>query len=132
MNTKLILLTLGIWFFFMVLAIINAGMREGIFSLYLNSLRSHQLSTITLMILIFVVTYLLFRFRVLELSDKQALFMGFFWLILSISFEFLAGHYIFGNSWENLFGDYNIFRGRIWILILITLFISPYLAKKLI
>ena len=54
------------------------------------------------------------------------------WFCLTEAFEFLAGHYIFKNSWEKIFNDYNIFKGRVWILIPIWVGIAPYLFYKLI
>lgn len=132
MDIKFIVITLGTWFLFIVLAIVNAGLRERVFTEFFDELRSHQLSTFTLMIFLFVVTYLVLRYSNIDLTDTQAFIMGTIWLIMAISFEFLAGHYVFGNSWELLIGDYNIFKGRIWILILITTFLAPYLAKKLV
>jgi hypothetical protein len=58
--------------------------------------------------------------------------MGTIWVIMTICFEFLAGHYVFGNSWDHLIADYNILKGRIWMFIPITTFVSPYLANKII
>jgi hypothetical protein len=43
-------------------------------------------------------------------------------------FELLAGHYVFGNSWEKLLADYNLFRGRIWVLVLIVILFAPLWA----
>jgi len=75
------------------------------------------------------VTYLILRFSDLNLSDSQALFMGITWVILTIGFEFIAGHYAFGNSWEKLLADYNILNGRIWSLVLLIEFIAPLLSN---
>ncbi|MDY6896123.1 MAG: hypothetical protein SVO01_12035 [Thermotogota bacterium] len=130
MESKFILITLGTWFLFMLLAIINAGIREGIYTSFLDELRAHQLSTITLMIIFLIGAYLVLRFSQLHLSDQQALIMGSIWMIMTLCFEFIAGHFLFGNSWEKLFADYNILKGRIWILIPITTFLSPYLVNK--
>jgi hypothetical protein len=47
---------------------------------------------------------------------------------LTVAFEFFAGHYAFGNSWERLIADYNVFRGRIWILVLLANFFAPLWA----
>lgn len=132
MDIKFIVITLGTWFLFIILAIANAGLREKVFTEFFDELRSHQLSTFTRMIFLFVVTYLVLRYSGIDLTDTQAFIMGTIWFIMAISFEFLAGHYVFGNSWELLIGDYNIFKGRIWVLILITTFLAPYLAKKLV
>jgi hypothetical protein len=131
MSPKFVMITLGTWFVFMVFAIINAIIRQGVFSSFLSELRAHQLSTFTLMILFLMITYVVFRFTDISLSDNQAFFMGTVWLILTISFEFLAGHFVFGNPWEKLFADYNVFMGRIWILIPLTTFVAPYLIKKI-
>lgn len=132
METKFLIITFGTWFLFMILAIINAILREGLFTSFLPELRAHQLSTITLMILFFIGTYLILRYSEIRLSDQQAIIMGCIWIIMTILFEFVSGHYLFGNSWNKLIADYNIFKGRIWIFIPITTLISPYLANKLI
>jgi multidrug transporter EmrE-like cation transporter len=116
----------------MIIAIINAILREGIFTSFLNELRAHQLSTLTLMILFFIGTYLILHYSEIQLSDQQALIMGCIWVTMTILFEFVAGHYLFGNSWDKLIADYNIFKGRIWILIPITTLVSPYIANRLI
>lgn len=131
MSSKFIIVTIGTWLLFMVLAILNAIVREGVYTSFLDELRAHQLSTITLMTLFFITTYLIVRYSELHLSNQQAFLIGTIWMILTISFEFIAGHYVFGNSWEKLLADYNILKGRIWILIPITTFVSPYLATKL-
>lgn len=125
------MITLGTWFLFMVLAIVNAGLREGFYNSFLDELRSHQLSTFTLMLIIFICTFLVLRFSKIQLTDQQTFLMGTIWVIMTICFEFLAGHYAFGNSWDKLIADYNILNGKIWILIPITTFISPFLTNKL-
>ena len=47
-----------------------------------------------------------------------------------LAFEFLAGHYVFGTPWSELLADYNVFRGRIWVLVLITTATAPWLAAQ--
>lgn len=75
-------------------------------------------------------TYVVFRVSNLELDDSRALFMGTIWLGLTIAFEFVAGHYVFGNPWEKLLVDYNLLEGRIWSLVLLTIFLMPYIINK--
>ena len=129
MEMKMITVTLGTWFLFMILAIINAGIRNGVYKPIVGDLTAHQISTLIFAIVIFVVTYLILRFSDLNLSDSQALFMGITWVILTIGFEFIAGHYAFGNSWEKLLADYNILNGRIWSLVLLIEFIAPLVSN---
>jgi len=131
MESKFLMVTLATWFLFMILAIANAVIREAVYTSFLDELRAHQLSTFTLMIIFFIGTFLVLRFTGLKLTDQQTFLMGTIWVIMTISFEFLAGHYAFGNSWEKLVADYNILKGRIWILIPITTFVSPFLTNRL-
>ncbi len=126
---KIIAVTLGTWFLFMILAIINAGIRNGVYKPIVGDLTAHQISTIIFIFVILVVTYLILRFSDLNLSDSQALFMGITWVILTIGFEFIAGHYAFGISWEKLLADYNILNGRVWGLVPLTVFIAPSLSS---
>jgi len=109
MNSKLVIVTIGTWFLFMILAIINAGIRNGIFKPKYGDLVAHQISTIIFIILLLVVTYLVFRLSNIELSNTESILIGVTWLVSTIIFEFIAGHYAFGNSWEKLFADYNIY-----------------------
>jgi hypothetical protein len=131
MDNKLLYFIIGTWFIFMILAIINAGIRNVIYKPVVGDLIAHQISTIIFIIVILSITYLILRFSNFKLSDSQAILIGALWIILTISFEFIAGHFIFGNTWEKLFADYNIIEGRIWILVLLTTFIAPYLTNKL-
>lgn len=130
MDTKFIMVTLGVWFIFVIVAIINGGIRNNVYKPYVGDLTAHQISTIIFIITILVITYLILKFSNIQLSDSQALIMGFIWLLLTIFFEFIAGHYIFGNSWDKIVGDYNILKGRIWSLVLLTTFLAPYITNK--
>ena len=130
MDRKFIFVLIGTWFVFMILAIINAIIRNAVYKPIIGDLRAHQLSTIIFIILVISITYLILRFSHLYLSDKEALIMGSIWLIFTICFEFLAGHYVFGNSWDKLFADYNIIKGRIWSLVLITTLFAPFISKR--
>ena len=131
MDSKFFIILFGTWFLFMVLAIINAAIRNNTFKPIFGNLLAHQISTLIFIVIILVVTYLVLRFSSIELTNNQALLMGILWFIFTILFEFLAGHFVFGNSWDKLFADYNILQGRIWSLVLITLLVSPYVSNKL-
>jgi hypothetical protein len=130
MDTKFIMITLGVWFLFVIFAIINGGIRNKFFKPYVGDSIAHQISTIIFIIVILIVTYLILKFSYIQLSDSQAIIMGTIWLLLTIFFEFIAGHYIFGNPWDKLVSDYNILKGRIWSLVLLTTFLAPYITNK--
>ncbi|MFW6110491.1 MAG: hypothetical protein ACOC6H_00470 [Thermoproteota archaeon] len=131
MISKFFTVTVGAWFLFMVLAIINAGIRNSMYKPAVGDLAAHQISSIIFIAVILMATYAILKFSNLELANSEALLMGTIWLGLTIAFEFLAGHYVFGNPWDKLLTDYNLLEGRIWSLVLLTIFLAPYLTNKL-
>ena len=59
-------------------------------------------------------------------SSGELLGVGLVWLLLTIAFEFLLGHYVSGATWEAQLADYNLLRGRLWPLVLLTTFLAPW------
>ena len=62
-------------------------------------------------------------------TGSRALAAGGWWLVLTLAFEFLAGHYLFGDSWDKLLADYSIARGRIWLLVPLVTLVAPLWAQ---
>ena len=131
MDVKLFKKTILSWLVLVFLAIINGYLRNYLYKPILGDLIAHQVSTFIFIIVIFLVTYLFFAKNIKQTTKKELFFIGLIWFILTECFEFLAGHYVFKNSWEKLFTDYNIFKGRLWILVIITTIFSPYIISKL-
>jgi hypothetical protein len=117
------------WFILMVVAIINGAIREAISMNSLGDLPAHQVSTLTGIILLGVVIWALSRWWPLT-SARQAWTVGLIWLAMTIAFEFLFGHFVMGHPWSKLLHDYNIFAGRVWLLVLIWTTIAPYVFYK--
>jgi hypothetical protein len=114
------------WLPMPVIAILNAAIREKILSGFLDELKSHQLSTFLLIIWMSIYCWLVFPY--LHIGMKiDAWTTGLIWLTMTVLFEFLAGRYVFNNSWKRLFADYNITSGRLWAVFLVYLAVLPYL-----
>ena len=115
------------WFGLLILAIINGTIRDFNYQKKIGEHRGHQLSTITLLMLMSVYCYFLFNFWQLN-SVSQAISVGIYWLVLTLAFEFLFGHFVSKKEWKVLLRDYNILKGRLWILIPLWTAIVPYLS----
>lgn len=96
----------------------------------MNELLAHQISSFTAIALFAVYFWILNR-RWSMTNAQQALIIGFNWLLLTVIFELLFGHYVMGHPWKRLFHDYNIFAGRLWSLILLWNFIGPYVIFRI-
>lgn len=117
------------WLLFLPLAILNGIAREKIYRTNVGDLASHQISTAIAVVAYFALAYFLWRNVATGLSTPALFAVGGIWVLMTICFEFGFGHYVDGRSWEWLFQDYNIFKGRLWGLFLLFIFLSPYLVK---
>jgi hypothetical protein len=113
-----------LWFGLLILAIINGAIRDFTYLKILGEHKAHQASTIKLIFLISAYCYFAFGYWKLG-SVSEAMTVGILWLILTLAFEFLFGHFVAKHSWEKLLSNYNIFKGNLWILILIWTAIVP-------
>jgi hypothetical protein len=125
-----ILRAFAIWVLLLILAILNGGARDILITPKIGDSAGHIISTIFLCVLILLVSYFSIHW-INPTGSLDPLIIGSFWVTLTVAFEFLAGHYVFGNSWQKLFGDYNVIQGRIWILVLVADFTAPIWAAKL-
>ncbi len=118
------------WFPLIFMAIANGLFREKILSSRLNELQAHQMSTTTMIVLFAIYVWILFKIWI-PTSFNQSIMIGIVWLTLTIIFEFLFGHYVAGHSWDRLLQDYNILKGKVWVLVLIWILIAPYIVYRL-
>ncbi len=114
------------WVPMVIIAVANGAARDLVYGKRLSELRAHQVSTVTGIVLFGLYIFALTRYWKIE-SSGQALSIGFIWLLLTLAFEFLFGRFVAGRSWERLLHDYNLFAGRIWILIPVWIAVAPYL-----
>ena len=56
--------------------------------------------------------------------------VGGLWCGLTLAFEFLAGHYFFGASFETLIGDWNMAAGHLWPLVPAVCLLAPVAAGR--
>ena len=117
------------WIPMVFIGILNGIVREVTYGKYLSELRSHQVSTITGVLLFSLYIWILTGFWSFA-SAEQALTIGLIWLGLTVVFEFSFGHYVAGHTWSRLLSDYNILAGRVWIVVLIWIAIAPLLFSR--
>ncbi|HXF48456.1 MAG TPA: hypothetical protein VNL73_03390 [Verrucomicrobiae bacterium] len=126
----MLLRAFAIWLILVPLAILNGTVRNYLLVPLVGNGAAHIISSVTLSILIFAVAWFFIGW-IHPASAQQALGLGFFWLVLTVLFEFGAGHYLFKNPWEKLLADYDVFKGRVWILVLLATLFAPYAAARM-
>ena len=119
------------WFILALLASFNGWVRDKVYKKILSDLTAHQLSTIIFIGLLFFVSYFFVKYS--GLNDSIELWtIGLSWLVLTVLFEFLFGHYVFRHRWSEILADYNIRKGRVWIFVLIATLVAPIVVHLLI
>ncbi len=118
-----------LWLGLPVIAVLNGAIRELLFTDPLGELFAHQLSSFT--IVIFISAYVWVAEGRWRLSSaREAAAVGAVWLVQTLLFEFLFGHYVMGHSWASLLADYNVFAGRFWSIVLFWTAVSPLVIYK--
>jgi hypothetical protein len=118
------------WFPIIILAFVNATIREAVYKRYVGELAAHQISTATLCILAGIYVWVLSRHSKLE-SSGQAVGVGLMWLVMTIIFETGLGRYVLGNPWSQVLRDYNVLEGRVWPLFVLWLTVSAYVFYRI-
>ncbi|MDJ0594066.1 MAG: hypothetical protein QNJ72_29505 [Pleurocapsa sp. MO_226.B13] len=115
----------GMWLGMAVIAIANGYIGNTYVTPRLGDYGNHVYKTLFMIPVIFLFSWLYANATRGETWLASALFVSCFWLGLTILFEFVFGHYVLRNSWEVLIADYRIWRGRLWLLVLISDAIAP-------
>jgi len=114
------------WIPLVFIAIINGAIREGWYGKHVSELQAHQLSTATGVLLFGVYIWVLVGIG-RPASGGQALTVGLVWLGMTVACEFLFGHYVAKRSWSDLLHDDNLFAGRVWLVVLVWVTLTPCL-----
>lgn len=118
-----------VWCAIIPIAIANGALRDLLIAPRAGDALAHVISTVLLCGAILVWTWLTVGW--IEPADaRTAVRIGLFWLALTVAFEFLAGHFVFGTPWRRLLADYDLAAGRIWVLVPVTTAIAPWLAAR--
>lgn len=118
------------WFPMVAIAIANGALRESWYGQHLRELTAHQISTLTAVVLFGAYIWFVVQFWS-PTSKAQAIAIGLLWLVMTIAFEFLFGHFVAGHTWERLLHDYNLLAGRVWPLVLVWVAVAPYLFFRM-
>lgn len=117
----------AVWFLLVAAAIFNGTLRVGLLAPAAGERAAHLLSTLLLCVLLLLIARMTMGW-IRAGGHVRWTGIGALWLAMTLAFEFLAGHFLFGAGWDRLLADYDIAAGRIWILVLLTTFLAPRVA----
>jgi hypothetical protein len=112
-----------------VLGVANGVARVALYEKRIGPRRAHYLSTATLVLLLGA--YIRALASVWPIPSRgAALSVGCAWSALTIAFEFGFGRFVAHETWSALFEQYNLARGKVWVVIPVWMAIGPAVLRK--
>jgi hypothetical protein len=119
----------AVWAGILLIAMLNGAARELLITPLTGPSAGHIVSTLLLSGVVMLAAWVSSPW-VGPRSAGECLTIGGWWVGLTLTFEFLAGHYLFGKPWPTLLADYNLLQGRIWVLVPLVTLLSPLWAYR--
>ena len=113
------------WLLLLVVMFANGAIRVVILQPHLGEDRARQVASLSGVAVVLIVSWLFVR-RAPEAGSSQLLRVGVAWLASTVAFELVFGHFVSGLSWSALLADYDVMRGRLWSLILVSVSLGPW------
>jgi hypothetical protein len=119
----------GIWFLLVITAIVNGLIRENYLVDLAGTKLALPLSGLLLSVLVLLITSLLVP--IFGSQDRKTYWgIGLFWVVLTLLFEFIFGHFVFGKSWSEIMQVFNIKNGDLFIFVLFVTAAAPSISAK--
>jgi hypothetical protein len=118
----------AVWLLLLVIAVGAGTLRAKLLQPRVGERAAHQLGTLAVVALFAGVIWWTVGWIDPGLDPGRLAALGLGWAVATVVFEFGFGRWVAGASWSELVADYNVLRGRLWMLVLLTLLIAPYLA----
>jgi hypothetical protein len=111
----------------LVVGFVNGVARRG-YEGALGELRAHQLSSLTLLVLLGPWVAYTERRHPLP-STRHALLVGLSWATATVGFEFGFGHYLNRDTWREMLDTYNLGQGQLWAIDVVGIAALPAVAR---
>lgn len=119
----------AIWLVILVMAIINAGIREKILTPTIGSGLALPTSGLLLSIIVFLIAFVSTPFFG-SMESKAYITIGVAWFALTLSFEFLFGHFVTGQAWLEIVQVFDVRKGNLFVVALLATLVAPWLSAK--
>jgi len=126
----ILLKSTGIWFVIVIAAVLNGLLREKVLVPSIGGELALPASGIILSALVFSIAFVFVPF-IGAIEARTYVLVGFWWVVLTLAFEFLFGHFVMGKSWQEIVQVFNIKKGDVFIVVLIVTAVSPWLAARI-
>ncbi|MEW4568358.1 hypothetical protein AB1L88_10865 [Tautonia sp. JC769] len=117
--------SVAVWLVFAVVAFAVVAVREVLLVPRIGEPAAHGNGTLIAVGLMALVIVAFVRRVARSCSTLELVLIGVLWTAMTVAFEFGFFHLIMGEPLEELLADYNVLRGRLWVLVLATVLLGP-------
>ena len=114
------------WLLLFVVMFANGAIRVLVLQPQLGEDLARQVASLSGVVLVLLVSWLFVRASP-SATPTQLWWVGVAWLCATVAFECVFGRFVSGLSWQALLADYDLRRGRLWSLILVSVCSGPWL-----
>ena len=114
------------WLIILPFMIANGIFRELVVKQFVSSQVAEAVSVALGIVILVVLTRFLLR-PLAGKSTAQLIRASITLVLLTVTFEFLFGHYVDRKSWSDLLANYELWNGRLWPIGLATIAFVPFL-----
>jgi hypothetical protein len=114
-----------VWFGLLLMVVLSGAVRATILEPRVGEQTAHVVGTIFVVVAFLAIISLTIRWVVPSLAPRHLIAIGIGWTAATIAFEFGFGHFVARRTFDELVADYNLARGRLWILVLLTVLLAP-------
>jgi hypothetical protein len=115
------------WLAVLVCAPLNGTLREFVLVPALGRTIGGLISALLLSAIALAAQGHLVRRFGLRPRDAACAWIAASWLVATLAFEFGVGRTVGHRTWEELLLEYNLFAGRFWSLVVLTIVAGPWL-----
>ena len=112
------------WLILCVVMFTNGAIRALVLQPRLGEDLARQVASLTGVLFVLLASWCFVRASP-QATSRQLLWVGAGWLAATLAFEFMLG-FISGLGWRAMLAEYNIVRGRLWALIVVSVFLGPW------
>jgi hypothetical protein len=123
-----ILRAVAVWLLLLFVALVVAVLRVKLLEPRVGELSAHVLGSLLVAAVFATLIFALAPWVVPDLDTRHLLVLGGAWTLATVGFEFGFGRLVMGHPWSRLLADYDLRRGRIWVLVLLVILVMPILA----
>ena len=120
---------IALWLAMLSMAIVNAVIREKLLAPIVGYGVALPASGLILSVFIFLIAYISVPFFG-SLGSRAYISVGIAWFGLTLSFEFLFGHFVAGKRWLEIMQVFDVTKGNLFTVALLSTLVAPWLAAN--